>query len=617
MDFLLRAMRKNRRRLKFEQWLLLATRCLLVFLMGMALARPLGCENQHASPRSAGAPASTSSSSTTATRWPTRPAAPTPRPTSTRPSSCPPSLIDRLAAGNEEVMIITASSPIDQTADRPPRRHAQADLRPPVRPRRDRPHRAVLRRHRPRRRPPARHPHRQGREQAPQPSTSTSSPTAPRSAFEGAGGKAVDALKQTGAELARHFTRPNLFALGKPGQWNQAVLDVAPAVQPRHHQVLRRLRHPRQRLRRRPRPHAPVEDERRARRPVPSPSSSTPRPSPSPSPARPSPRAARTSSPSPSPAHDRLKVDNTRWRVVDVASEMKVLIVEGDRGIGALAGSGSFLELALVPAQGSRSRRRPLRQRQDRQLRRPRAPDRRARAGQQDPHQLPRRLPHQRRPDQPQPGRPARAIRRAGGHARHLRRPRRQQRQLQPAALPRGLLPGRLIKTVSTNDNAFHFDFNPKGNLHPFLREFKDQENTGLATAQIWSYWQLELPANTTAKRVLDYQAQGPDKPKDPAVTVHPLGRGRVVFFSTTANPEWNGLTPKPVYVALMHEILAGSVGAADSWMNLTVGDRSTSPRPSASPPPHSSSTPPKMPILVEAVDRSGRASPPTTPPSP
>src|SRR5437763_5154263 len=44
MEFLLRAMKKNRRRLRFEQWLLLATRCLLLFLLGAALARPLGCE---------------------------------------------------------------------------------------------------------------------------------------------------------------------------------------------------------------------------------------------------------------------------------------------------------------------------------------------------------------------------------------------------------------------------------------------------------------------------------------------------------------------------------------------------------------------------------------------
>src|SRR3954470_23637529 len=46
MEYLLQAMRKNRRKLKFEQWLLLAMRCLLIFLMGIALARPTGCDNQ-------------------------------------------------------------------------------------------------------------------------------------------------------------------------------------------------------------------------------------------------------------------------------------------------------------------------------------------------------------------------------------------------------------------------------------------------------------------------------------------------------------------------------------------------------------------------------------------
>src|SRR5690606_35737351 len=43
MEFLLAAMKKNRRRLKFEQWLLLAVRCLLLGLLGLALARPMGC----------------------------------------------------------------------------------------------------------------------------------------------------------------------------------------------------------------------------------------------------------------------------------------------------------------------------------------------------------------------------------------------------------------------------------------------------------------------------------------------------------------------------------------------------------------------------------------------
>src|SRR5688572_11888513 len=43
MEYLLQALRKNRRRIKFEQIVLLATRCALLGLLGLALARPLGC----------------------------------------------------------------------------------------------------------------------------------------------------------------------------------------------------------------------------------------------------------------------------------------------------------------------------------------------------------------------------------------------------------------------------------------------------------------------------------------------------------------------------------------------------------------------------------------------
>lgn len=116
----------------------------------------------------------------------------------------------------------------------------------------------------------------------------------------------------------------------------------------------------------------------------------------------------------------------------------------------------------------------------------------------------------------------------------------------------------------------------------------------------------MELPANTNAERVLDYQAE-PGKPKDPAITVHPLGRGRVVYFSTTANPEWNALMPKPVFVVLIHEILAGSVGSADRWMNLTVGESLQVPQSlglTAPPTLYDSS---KNPIPMEAVtDQAG-----------
>lgn len=44
MQFLLEALRKNRRRLQLEEWILLALRCLIILLLGLALARFTGCD---------------------------------------------------------------------------------------------------------------------------------------------------------------------------------------------------------------------------------------------------------------------------------------------------------------------------------------------------------------------------------------------------------------------------------------------------------------------------------------------------------------------------------------------------------------------------------------------
>src|SRR4051812_46299118 len=43
MKYLLAAMRQNRRRLRFESLLLLLARCACLFVLAVAIARPLGC----------------------------------------------------------------------------------------------------------------------------------------------------------------------------------------------------------------------------------------------------------------------------------------------------------------------------------------------------------------------------------------------------------------------------------------------------------------------------------------------------------------------------------------------------------------------------------------------
>ncbi|MBV8779769.1 MAG: hypothetical protein JO353_00095, partial [Phycisphaerae bacterium] len=118
---------------------------------------------------------------------------------------------------------------------------------------------------------------------------------------------------------------------------------------------------------------------------------------------------------------------------------------------------------------------------------------------------------------------------------------------------------------------AYEFDFKPNGNLDPILHAFAGEENSGLNTAQVFSYWQIDLSANKTVRRVWDYQPDG-DR-ADPAITAHDLGGGRVIFFSTSANADWTTLPAKPAYVTLMHELIAGAIRTSDSWMNLSAGE--------------------------------------------
>jgi hypothetical protein len=82
----------------------------------------------------------------------------------------------------------------------------------------------------------------------------------------------------------------------------------------------------------------------------------------------------------------------------------------------------------------------------------------------------------------------------------------------------------------------------------------------------------VDVPSDSGVERVLNYLPTDAKSPQDPAITVHTLDQGRVVFVSTSANDDWMNFAAKPNYPPLMHELLSGSVRTGDYWMNLTVG---------------------------------------------
>jgi hypothetical protein len=564
MEFLLRALKKNRRRLKFEQWLLLATRCLLLLLAAMALARPFGCGQQTiasiAGSRS-GLHVFVIDNSYSMAYEADRPDARTHLDQAKRLAK---EMIDRFSSGGEAVAVVTAARPSQaviaapsydlnaakSAIDRIEQSAAGTDLPGALA--------QALE---------------IGKAETTQPRKHLYLLTdGTRSAFEKTGD--VDAIRQAGADLAAVFSVSH-FHLGKQNQWNHAALDVRPSVS----LVTTRAdvvfaadlkgfgSGPDAQLQWK------LDDQ-------PLPGGGTLKlDRDTPAQLQPSgvPRNA-------GGLHvisanlitdDRLKLDNVRTRVFDVVTELKVLIVEGERGINRLQGSGAFLDLALAPPaepneQGVRTNSHVATELiSDLELGNKVLGDYRAvmlaGVGQIQPN-VAQQLEH---------------FVRQGGTLMLFMGEAVSGDNYNATLLPRGLLPGPMGKRVSVAANAqqgYTFEFNPKGDVHPLLREFREQPQSGLDRAQVFTYWQVDVKPDAKVERVLTY-IPPPDAPaaekdrRDPAITLHNLGDGRVVFYSTTANADWTTFPIKQAYLPLMHELLAGSVNPAETWLNRTVGE--------------------------------------------
>lgn len=558
MEFLLRAMRKNRRRLRFEQLLLLATRCSLVFLLGLALARPLGCENGAMAQfgRRTALNVFVIDNSYSMAYQSGRADAKT---RLEQAKQLAKSILNRPSRGGESVVVITAGRPATAVVARPQfdieaaksaidrieQSYDSTDLADALQ--------LALK---------------VGRDESAQPNKNLYIITdATRSAWETGQSQAI---KEAGPDLARlyHVTHFNVAAGAQ--QWNAAMLDIVPSsnlvttkFQTDFKAVLKGYGGSHDGILRWKLDDQPVEGGGNVRL-----DSATQDQTQS---------KARFTSGGPHvlsaqiDAGDRLGIDDTRWRVIDVAAELKVLIVEGKRGIGPLEGSGAFLAAALAPVNPS---------------------DQPGAAKKSDSYVSPELITDLELGNKvlgdyaaviladvssftPSQADALQKFVQQGGTLLMFMGDSVNKENYNSMLVPRKLLPGPLVKlmSVGTNEKPFLFDFKPNGNLHRYLEIFRNEQNTGLDSATIDRYWQVEPTAGLNVERVLNYlppEGKTADKGEDPAITVHALGEGRVVFVSTTANPDWTGLPTRAAYVPLMHELLAGSVRTGDWWMNLT-----------------------------------------------
>jgi hypothetical protein len=125
------------------------------------------------------------------------------------------------------------------------------------------------------------------------------------------------------------------------------------------------------------------------------------------------------------------------------------------------------------------------------------------------------------------------------------------------------ILPARLGNVIDRPQ----FRLDPLGYRHPILEAFCGRGQTSLLTTPVFKHFQLTPPQNSRATTVL---ALGNG---DPLVIEQSVRRGRVVLIGTSAEPSWTAMPLWPSFVPLVQEIVAWCVAGQLQQRNVLAGE--------------------------------------------
>ena len=137
-----------------------------------------------------------------------------------------------------------------------------------------------------------------------------------------------------------------------------------------------------------------------------------------------------------------------------------------------------------------------------------------------------------------------------------------------PRPAGQDLLPVRFVRRHGTpGQRDAYFTFDPRDYAHPIVAPFKARPRAGPVTAKTYVYLEADLtPGRDDVARVMDY---GDGRP---ALVVAPCQRGRVAVLTTTIDSEWSNLCIKPAFLPLVHRTLSYLLGGTGARRNGRVG---------------------------------------------
>lgn len=259
---------------------------------------------------------------------------------------------------------------------------------------------------------------------------------------------------------------------------------------------------------------------------------------------------------------DRLPADDERTMVVPVVGEVKVLVVDGDPG----SNSGFFLRHALQPVPAEQVSEYFL----------------------QPQVVVPAQLAVMRfaeygaviLADPPVLASPVvdqlAAYVREGGALLVFPGPKADAEYYRREWVERaGLLPAGLGQVRGREDaEEGALRWQASGYRHPVFALWNEAGVGSLATPRFRAAWELlPAPARTNAAGGLETsEPMVLYTDGTPAAFERVVGRGRVMMFSSTAGTAWNDLAVRPVFVPLLHRSVAALTDAKERRFNLRVG---------------------------------------------
>jgi hypothetical protein len=137
-------------------------------------------------------------------------------------------------------------------------------------------------------------------------------------------------------------------------------------------------------------------------------------------------------------------------------------------------------------------------------------------------------------------------------------------------ALTQPLLPARISDLISQPQ----FGLDPLEYRHPIVAPFRGRERAGLLTTPVARHFRLEVPKERLGVEVAAALPGG-----DPFIVTSPLGRGRIVLVATdgslssvdvTTGEPWTNWPTWPSFLPIVRELLSFATGGQhDHWQQL------------------------------------------------